>query len=205
MKRVVFVLVSLTFLSLFGCLQMIDGANKALKEVNENSADKSESLSVNSYQTINIDSLYSLSLPDYMKFYENLHPEASLKYANIYKEAYTIVIHENKEEFIDTFKAFDEYDIDLSPVENYALVQKRSFKETLTDFKYQDYGLIEINGQPARQIKMFGTVDGLNASYVVAFVEGKDNMYMILNWTVGRRYENLENTFEYINGTFELL
>lgn len=204
MKRVGVGLVSIAFLSLFGCLQMIDGANKALQEVNEN-ANSSESLSVSSYQTVNIDSLYSLSVPEYMKFYENLHPDASLKYANIYKEAYTIVIHEDKEEFIETFKDFDEYDTDLTPIENYSLAQKRSFKELLTNFRYQDYGLVDINGHPARQVKIFGTVDGLDASYVIAFVEGKDNMYMIMNWTVGQRYENLENTFEYINGTFKLL
>jgi len=181
---------------------MLDEAAKSLDNTSEQS---SESLSDSSYNTITVDSLYTLDVPKYMKQMNNLHPDASLRYANIYKEAYTVVIHENKEEFITVFKEVEEYNDEISPVENYTIVQKKMFKETIDNLRVQDYGLLQINNYPARQIKISGTVDGLKIIYLIAFVEGADNIYMIMNWTLRDRFNKFENTFEYINGTFKLI
>ncbi|EDP69692.1 Tfp pilus assembly protein, major pilin PilA [Flavobacteriales bacterium ALC-1] len=199
MKKASISILVICLMSLTSCLEMIDKAAK-------NAADQnSESLSEKNYQTITVDTLYRLDVPNYMKEMKSLHPEASLEYANIYKEAYSVVIHENKQEFISVFTELEEYDADLSPIENYTIVQKKMFKETIDDFKFRDYGLIDINGYPAKQIKMSGNIDGIDFRYVVAFVEGQKNIYMIMNWTDSSRINKLENTFEYINGTFKLI
>jgi len=202
MKKLNSAVLIILLVSLTSCLQMLDEAAKSLDNASEQS---SESLSDSSYNTITVDSLYTLDVPKYMKQMNNLHPDASLRYANIYKEAYTVVIHESKEEFISIFKEIEEYDDEISPVENYTIVQKKMFKETIDNLKVQDYGLVQINNYPARQIKISGTVDGLKIIYLIAFVEGADNIYMIMNWTLRDRFNKFENTFEYINGTFKLI
>ncbi|WP_250436250.1 hypothetical protein [Hanstruepera flava] len=178
---------------------MID---KAAKNV---AVQDSESLSAKDYKTIYVDSLYSLDVPNYMKELKSLHPEASLEYANIYKEAYTVVIHENKQEFISIFTELEEYNSDLSPINNYSIIQKKMFNETIEQFKFQDYGLKDINGYPAKQMKITGIIDGIDFVYVVAFVEGEEYIYMLMNWTDSSRFDKLENTFEYINGTFKII
>ena len=189
-------------ISLTSCLEIMDEAAKAVSKSTDRA---SESTSVSNYQTISVDSLYRLDVPKYMKEMGSLHPQASLQYANIYKEAYTIVLHENKYDFVEIFKELEEYDSRLSIIENYVIVQKKMFNKNLEALKIQDYGLIKINGYPARQVKMLGVGDGIKVQYVVAFIEGSENIYMLMNWTVKDRMQSLENTFEYINNTFQLI
>jgi hypothetical protein len=203
MNKIKFFLFLLFFSFFTSCVQLIDGAADAVK--NAAAENTPESLSESNYQTVSINELYQLDVPRYMKKMGNLHPDASLKYANIYKEAYTIVIDENKQEFIDTFIEFDEYDQELSPVENYINAYKNMLKETVDNLKYQDYGLVEVNGRPARQAKLTGVIDDLKAYYMITCVEGDKNLYLIMSWTVGDRFKKLETTFEYINGTFKIL
>ncbi|GGI57522.1 hypothetical protein GCM10011444_18310 [Winogradskyella haliclonae] len=179
--------------------------SEATKEISNSSYEASETTSEGAYKTVTIDNLYQLDVPKYMKDMPSLHPDASLEYANIYKETYSVVIHEDKQYFVDVFKEIDEYNDSLSVLENYTIVQKKSLKESLIKPRIQDYGLSEINGIPARQIKVFGTVEGIDAFYIIAFVEGKDNLYMIMNWTLENRKDKYENAFEYINGTFKII
>ncbi len=199
MKKANIGIVIICLIFLTSCLEMID---KAAKNV---AVQDSESLSAKDYKTIYVDSLYSLDVPNYMKELKSLHPEASLEYANIYKEAYTVVIHENKQEFISIFTELEEYNSDLSPINNYSIIQKKMFNETIEQFKFQDYGLKDINGYPAKQMKITGIIDGIDFVYVVAFVEGEEYIYMLMNWTDSSRFDKLENTFEYINGTFKII
>ncbi len=199
MKKVVFGL----FVVLFFCTSCLDIVNEAVKSAKDNAS--KESLSVNNYVSISIDSLYKLDIPKYMKPMTSLHSEATLQYANLFKEAYTVVIHENKEDFISIFTEYNEYDSQLSPIENYAIVQEKMFKEAIVNFKIEHYGLTTINGYPAKQVKIFGLVDGIEAAYIIAFVEGKTNIFMLMNWTTKERLHKLENTFEFINGTFTLI
>lgn len=201
MKKLNIALVFL-MICLTSCIHMLD---KAAEAVSESAEQSQESVSQHNFNTVAVDSMYRLDVPKYMKKLENLHPEASLQYANIYKEAYTVVIHESKDEFVEIFTELDEYNSELSPVENYVIVQKKMFEETISSLRIQDYGLIEINNLPARQIKVFGVIDNINFAYLVAFIEGDDNIYMIMNWTTDDRFKRFENTFEYINGTFKLL
>ncbi|MBT8244768.1 MAG: hypothetical protein HKP48_06245 [Winogradskyella sp.] len=187
------------FLCLLSCVDFAKGIAEGFEDNN------TESLSESNFKTITIDSLYQLDVPKYMKNMPSLHPDASLEYANIYKEAYSVVIHENKQEFIDIFKEIDEYDDKLSPIENYLQVQKNMLSESINNAKFQDYGLNNINGLPARQIKVIGRIDGIDAFYIICFVEGEENIYMLMNWTLQNKRNKFENTFEYINGTFKLL
>ncbi|PWH82362.1 hypothetical protein DIS18_08900 [Algibacter marinivivus] len=195
---------SLVFIIIFistSCIQK-------LKEAAENisgSSKQPESISASNFSTVTVSEQYELSVPKYMKNMPNLHDEASLEYANIFKETYTVVIEENKQNFIDTFKEFDEYNDELSPIENYKIIQKQMFREAIEDVKIEDYGLTSINSLPARQFKMSGIVDGLDFFYLIGFVSGKENIYMIMNWTLGDRRMKYENTFEYINSSFNEL
>lgn len=184
-----------------GCIHMM---NEAADNINS-ASNEPESVSEYNFATQTVDSLFQLDLPKYMKNIPSLHDEASLEYGNMLKAAYTIVIHEDKHEFVETFKAFGEYNDSLSPVENYLHAQKGMMRETTEGARFQEYGLSQINGRPARQMKAEGIIDGINFFYVIGFIEGDDNIYMVMNWTTKDRRRRLENTFEFINGTFKIL
>jgi hypothetical protein len=164
-----------------------------------------ESLPEKDYQTIEINNLYSLKVPNYMKEYKNLHPDGSLNYANIYKETYSVVIDEKKDEFVDVFKSLGEFDDNKSVIVNYTDVQKKMFTEAIDDIKIEDFELTDINNYPARQIKVSGDSEGTRIFYIISFIEGKDNVYMIMSWTLEERSKKYENTLESINNSFKLL
>ena len=183
----------------------LTSCNQIIEKVADNVVESSSTVSTDDFKTVSINETYQLDVPKYMKDMPTLHPEASLKYGNIFKEAYAVVIDENKQDFIEVFTDLDEYDSHLSPVENYLIVQKKIFDERIEALQTEDYELTKINDLPARQIKAFGNIDGMDISYVIAFVEGKDNIYMIMNWTIDDRFERLVSTFEHVNSTFKLL
>src|ERR1039457_5848502 len=53
---------------------------------------------------------YSLRVPDYMEVNMKLHPDASLQYANIFKEMYVIVIDETTGSLDTAFASNDAID-----------------------------------------------------------------------------------------------
>jgi len=196
MKRLIIILL---LLSLFSCKEIL---KETLKSTSNSSV---EHLSDGSYKQVDVNGLYSLSIPDYMKEMNNLNEEATLQYANIYKEAYTIVIHENKEEFVSYFKELNEYDDSKAMIENYGITQKKFFEESMQIDNVEDYGLVKIKNYPARQIKIKGSIDDQKIGYVITFIEGDENIFMIMNWTLLDRLNKYENTFETISNSFKLL
>ena len=181
------------------------GCNDIIQNIAKSASQSSNTSSKAEYKAVKIQNTYQLSIPVYMKEYKNMHPEASLNYANLYKEAYTIVIHEPKQEFITLFKELGEYDNNNSVIENYLTVQTQYFKENIDNVQIQHYGLAKLKDYPAKQVKMYGTIEGVDLFYVSTFIEGKENIYMIMSWTLKNKADQLENTFERISDSFQLI
>ncbi len=196
MKKLFFVLV---LLSLISCKEII---SETLKSASNSSV---ENLSDSDFKQISVEHIYKLSIPNYMKEMKSLNDEASLQYANIYKETYTVVIHENKQDFVNYFKELNEYDDEISVIENYSQAQTKFFEANVDINKTDTYGLTKINGYNARQIKMKGKTEGQDIGYIVGYIEGKEHLYMVMNWTLVDRLNKYENTFESVNNSFKLI
>jgi hypothetical protein len=147
------------------------------------------------FNEVKVDSLYSMSLPDYLTEGNDLNDEASLQYQNIYKEVYVIVIDEPKQDFIDVFKEIGEYDEAKTPIDNYAESQMKSIEETMEKVtKKSEWSKKKINGNDARVADVAGTQAGIEGEmgFKAAFVEGKENLYMIMTWT----FESSKDKYE---------
>ncbi|WP_343798081.1 hypothetical protein [Gaetbulibacter jejuensis] len=188
-------------MSATSCFDLIQKAGEATSS----GMDSSESTSASNYVTVGVDGSFQVDLPRHMKSTSELNDEAVLQYANIFKDTYFIVIQENKSEYVELFKQFGEYNTELSVIENYKNSQKELFKEGIVNARIQEYGLNSINNYAARQLKVLGEVDGTQIAYVVAFIEGDDDIFMLMNWTAKEKFNKFENSFEYINGTFKLM
>ncbi|MDH7913937.1 hypothetical protein [Winogradskyella sp. SYSU M77433] len=195
-------LVVLLALVATSCVELISEAGKAASEQINN---QPVSTSAHNYEKVSLDSVFHVDLPIYMKPMNQLNSDAVLQYGNIYKETYFVVIQEDKNEYVELFKEFGDYNDELPVIENYKNAQKNMFTESLTNPIFQDYGLSSINDKPARQIKIFGKVDDIEVVYIIAFVEGEKDIFMLMNWTVNDKLDKYENSFEYINGTFKLI
>lgn len=193
MKKVIYLLSIVIFsTSLYSCLDGLNPMNK----VSEGDVEM---------KPVKVDSLYALKVPKYMKKTSILNDEASLQYMNAYKEAYVIVIHESKALIKATFTEMGDYNDSISADKNYKNIQLNFIKETIDNLKKYDPENITINGLNASLIKLEGKVEGYNIFYQLGFIEGKQNVYMIMSWTEKSKKERYKRTFQKMIESFRLL
>jgi len=148
---------------------------------------------------------YSMDIPDHMKERKGLNDEASLQYCNIFKGTYVIVIDESKQTFIDAFKGVDEYDTTLSVAQNYRDVQIQLISEQFSNIERSTSKSLQINGLNAEMLTMDARVEGTDVSYVLTFIEGTDNVYFIMAWTLKNRKEKYLGVLRDMAQTFKLI
>ena len=188
------VLILFLCISITSCKKIIDSAASIGKD-----DIKKEDL-----KSISVNKDYIISIPDYMTEMKSLNEDASFQYANIYKDVYTIVIDEDKQEFIKAFRDIEIYNDSLSIVSNYSDYQVKSLQEAINSKEAKELDF-KIKNLPSLQYELNGKVDGINASYLIGFIEGKDKMYMIMSWTEEDRYKKYKNTFNLIQSSFKLI
>lgn len=141
------------------------------------------------YDTIEINNLYSIEIPDYMVSTTALNDKASLQYNNIYKEKYIIVVEDDREQIVKEFK---ESGIEFE--DNEILVQFARAKENFLILGDQVVGEIDRNDLKAgnlagKLVEFDSRVSGIPESitYYIAFIEGADHFYTVMAWTLSRR------------------
>jgi hypothetical protein len=162
-----------------------------------------EDIKVEDLKAINVLDDYAISVPDYMTEMKSLNEDASFQYANIYKETYTIVIDEDKQEFIKAFKDIEIYNDSLTAIENYSDYQIKSLQESISTEEVKELDF-KIKKFPSQQYELNGKIEGINIAYLIGFVEGDDKMYMIMSWTITNRYKKYKSTFRKIQSSFKL-
>ena len=192
--RKFFLLILVASLSLTSCQKLIDSADAAF----------SEDVTKEDLEEYKVKGLYTISVPDYMKELKYLNDDASFQYANTLKENYIIVIDESKQEFIDAIIEAEMYDSIKTPLENYTDIQLSSFTESINGLNITELKS-NIKSLDSKQYQFIGNVDDLDIAYVVSFIEGPENMHMIMSWTLKERYEKYKNTILLTQSTFKTL
>lgn len=157
------------------------------------------------FQEVEINGQYKMHVPDYMNQSYDLNAEASLQYQNTTKETYVIIIDEDKEEFVEMFQLIGMYDDELSVIDNYASVQTQSLLENVTVEEKTEPKSYEINGLPAVTTEIQGEATGVvyPIYYYMTFIEGADDLYMIMTWTLKESKDTYKGTFEKMVKSFE--
>lgn len=165
-----------------------------------------EELTERDYVNHNIDDKYEIRVPEYMRVDANENEDASFEAQNVFKETYVMVIDEPREEFIDMFSLLGEYHDSLSVIENYANVQLGYLGESIS-ISEQRSGKAEIQGRDAQIVEMHGSVEGVpeEIAYIIGFVDGPGNVYMIMTWTLESRIDTYRKTLESCIQSFTIL
>jgi hypothetical protein len=156
-------------------------------------------------ETVSINNDYSMGVPTYMTKASSLNESASLQFQNIFKETYVIVIDENKQEYIDAYTDLDAYDTTRSIIANYADTQVQSLTANVNVLNKQDVKTFKINGLDAASVEIESEVEGVKfaIAYFITFIEGPDNLYMIMAWTRQDRKDKYRSTFEQMVQSFQ--
>lgn len=159
------------------------------------------------FMPIEINDEYVINIPKHMKVANDLNDDAALQYQNIFKETYLIVIGESKEVFVSEFKELGEYNDSLSVVENYRDIQLQFLSEGMDINMQSEAKSLKINGLDAEMIEIDAQVEGIvyGISYFLTFIEGEENIYMIMAWTLEDKKEKYKPEFEKSMQSFQLL
>jgi hypothetical protein len=138
-----------------------------------------------------------LSVPGTWSAQKDLNDNASIQAGNLLAEQYAIVISESKEDFSSKMTLND-----------YADVIRKSAKTTLTDAVLTETKPVTINGYPAVQFEVDGTVSNIKAKWLYTLVDAPKNFHQILAWSTASKYEKnkpvfleVVNSFKEIEGT----
>ncbi len=167
-----------------------------------------ENLSITAdFKQIDVGDQYSIKIPKYMKKTTSLNSDASFQSSNIFKEAYCIVIDERKDDFTSSFRLLDQYDEDKSILDNYADVQMGFISEGLTVISQTEMQETVINGSKARMLSLDGRSEDIqyDITYFFTFIEGEENIYMIMTWTLKSKKFKLRDTFNKIALSFQAI
>jgi len=156
------------------------------------------------FDLVRINNEYSMELPSFMEVSDDLNDDASLQYQNIFKEVYVIVIDESKEEFKEVFIDLGDYDDSVSMVKNYKDIQLSFLKEAVEVNSVTELESSIINGLPFEIVEVDGKSEDVEVVYNIAYVDGKDKVYMIMAWTEKRRNEKNKALFQKIIKSFKV-
>jgi hypothetical protein len=159
------------------------------------------------YKVVEIDNLYSLTLPKFMKATADLNDEASLQYQNIFKETYIIILEEPIEEFLSTFLEIELYDESISALSNYRNIQMDMIEENININYRTDPKNMLIDSYKAEMVEIDGLSEGIDEeiTYFITFLEGEENLYMMMAWTLKDKKEKYRDLYRKMFNSFKLL
>ncbi len=138
-------------------------------------------------QSVTIENKYSVSIPSFLTMTRGLNENASLQYQHAWKEFYIIVIDESKSE---VQKALDDNNLSESytnDIKGYSDLLLNGFEKDISGSQKSPIIDTLINNMPARLLTVRGRVEGIDAFYSLAFIQGKERYYQIMAWTLSSK------------------
>lgn len=154
-------------------------------------------------QTVTIDNKYSMELPDYLTKSTSLNADASLQYMNGMKELYIAVIDEPISDFNEALELnhlTEDYKNDLN---GYSSLILDTFKDNVDVTYISDPKETTINGLSAILFTVKAIISGYTAYYHFAYIQGKENYYQILTWTLDSKERQHKKNMEAMINSFK--
>ncbi len=131
---------------------------------------------------------YTLEIPDYMTRTFSLNDVASLQYMNSTKEAYVIVIDDEKELLESLGQKF-------TNAEDFLYHFLKTYNKDAEDRKTGEISSFLANGNAHSQVTMTWKNDELSFFMIITTVESRTHFYKILTWTLAENRDLLRKDF----------
>ncbi|HJZ69589.1 MAG TPA: hypothetical protein VKF81_15800 [Blastocatellia bacterium] len=140
---------------------------------------------------ISSDGQYQIQVPTGWKQTTNLHEKAGLQAEDRLHEMYIIVLSESKSDFEDM--NLDKH----SQITSEQLINNLSSTETSTPTR------LVINGNPALQYVVSGTISNVKVTYLHTTVETAKSFNQVLAWTLRSRFEQNRAALQNVAQSFK--
>lgn len=138
-------------------------------------------------QVVTIENKYSISIPSFLTKVSNLNDVASLQYQHAWNEFYVIVIDESKEEMQKVLSENNLIGTYPNDINGYSSLLLNGLGENMKVTKKSKVINSIVNNMPARILTISAKVEGIDAFYTIAFIEGKNRYYQIMTWTLAKK------------------
>jgi len=165
------------------------------------------SVDTSNYKTETLEDGFQISIPKKMKKASQLNSEASMQFENNNDNTYLVILQEDRSDFLMAYGEAGFLDNSMSDIENYRKLQVDHFVKRLTLLEQGEPDTVKINGKNAEQIEFTCQVPTANSNifYVMTFVEGEDDLYMIISWTLSLLEDEHKDTFYAMADSFKEL
>lgn len=133
-----------------------------------------------------------LTVPGTWSTQKDLNDNATIQTGNLLAEQYAIVISESKEDFTDKMT-----------LNEYVDIIRKSAKETLNDAVLTENRSLTINGYPAVQFEVDGSVSNIKAKWLYTLVDAPKNFHQILAWSSASKFEKNKSVFLEVINSFK--
>jgi len=158
-----------------GCSSFMEGFKKGMEKGKEN-ASKTETPK----DTQNItseDGSCQLTVPNAWSKQTDLNAQATLQVANPREEVYAIIIREPKTDFPKS-----------TTLDKLVSLVRDNARKSITDPQFTEPSSTTIDGFPAKQFEVGGTVSGIKAKYLYAVIDTSKNYYQVMSWTLADKW-----------------
>ncbi|AXG73540.1 hypothetical protein DVK85_04560 [Flavobacterium arcticum] len=154
-------------------------------------------------QTIKIKGLYSIELPEYLTKTTGLDNSASLQYQNTLREVYIMVIDEPKSKLEKAIKENALEDYYTPDLDGYAKLLNEGIETRASLDSVPQLISKKINGLNAKTATFTGNSQGIDIYWSLAFIEGKNNYYQVMIWTLADKKEQYKETMKAMINSFK--
>ena len=138
-----------------------------------------------------LDQSFAVKMPSSWSLRSDLNDVADLQMGNAFKEAYTIIISENKMDFDDI------------SLEGHSEITRAMIKQGLKNCHESNQETLDIGGNRAVRYRLTGSMDGLKIVYWHVTLETEDHYHQMLLWSLKSRFSKNEADFDSVIQSFE--
>lgn len=132
-----------------------------------------------------------ITIPARWKEETRLNEEAALQASDVLNEMYVVVLKNSKEDFENI------------SVEKYSELTRATFMERLSSPQMGTPSSLVINGYPALQCEVRGTVENVKIAYLHVVAETPEHFYQIVTWTLPSRFDKNRAQLEEVTRSFK--
>lgn len=139
---------------------------------------------------------YTLDIPDYMAKTFELNDAASLQYMNTQKEAYVIVIDDDKDQL-------EELGIKFSDIQEFFNNFTADYMVGVDERKLSELITFTSNGNTHAQAELSWKSDDMHFFMLITSIETERHYYKMLCWTVAESKDQLLADFKRISSSLQ--
>ncbi len=140
-----------------------------------------------------LDQSFSVIMPASWSQRSDLNDVADLQMGNPFKEAYTIIISENKMDFDDI------------SLEDHSELTRSNIRQGLKNYHESTLEMLDIGDTPALCYQLTGNMDGVNIVYWHVTLETENHFHQMLLWSLKSKFSKNKADFDSVIESFEAI